>query len=87
MALNIKNAEAERLARAVAAATGETVTQAVSVALGERLDRLRDDNPTAAARRTARLVEISRDSGPRWVEPYRSGDHGDLLYDDRGLPR
>jgi antitoxin VapB len=41
MALNIKNPEAERLAAEVAALAGETKTQAIAVALRERLERLR----------------------------------------------
>jgi len=31
-----------------------------------------------------RLLAIGRDTAPR--EPFRGADHGDLLYDDRGLP-
>ena len=46
MALNIKDAETERLAVEVAALTGETKTRAVKVALRERKERL--------ARRVAR---------------------------------
>lgn len=41
MALNIKNAEAERLAAEVAELAGESKTQAVTVALRERRERLR----------------------------------------------
>lgn len=41
MALNIKNAETERLAEEVAALTGETKTGAITVALRERRERLR----------------------------------------------
>ncbi len=41
MALNIKNAEAERLAEEVAALTGETKTRAITIALRERRERLR----------------------------------------------
>jgi antitoxin VapB len=41
MALNIKDAETERLADEVAELTGETKTRAVKVALDERLRRLR----------------------------------------------
>ena len=37
--LNIKNPEADRLARALARATGETITEAVIQALRERLQR------------------------------------------------
>jgi len=40
MALSIKDPEAERLAREVAALTGESKTRAVRVALQERRDRL-----------------------------------------------
>ena len=39
MALSIKTDEADRLARALAALTGETMTEAVTVALRERLAR------------------------------------------------
>jgi antitoxin VapB len=41
MALSIKTKEADRLARQVAALTGETITEAVTKALEERLARLK----------------------------------------------
>jgi antitoxin VapB len=41
MALSIKTEEADRLARDLARLTGETMTQAVTVALRERLERHR----------------------------------------------
>ena len=41
MALSLKDKETDRLARAVAALTGETLTDAVRVALAERLVRER----------------------------------------------
>jgi antitoxin VapB len=41
MALNIKNAEVERLAAEIAALTGESKTEAIRVALLERRARLR----------------------------------------------
>ena len=45
MALSIKTEEADRLARELAAATGESLTEAVTQALRERLERVqsRDD--------------------------------------------
>ncbi|MSP49643.1 MAG: hypothetical protein EXQ95_09995 [Alphaproteobacteria bacterium] len=43
MALNIKSAEADRLARELAKATGESITEAVTTALAERLARCRGD--------------------------------------------
>ena len=39
MALSIKSPEADRLARQLAAATGETITVAIVVAVRERLER------------------------------------------------
>ena len=87
MSLNIKNSEAERLARELAATAGESVTRAVTVAVRERLDRLQQLDQGAAAARAARLREIAKDAAARWVEPYRSAKHGDLLYDEAGLPR
>jgi antitoxin VapB len=41
MALSIKTDEADALARALAAETNESLTQAVTTALRERLDRVR----------------------------------------------
>ena len=41
MPLSIRNPRAEELARAVAAETGENMTQAIIAALSERLERLK----------------------------------------------
>lgn len=49
MALNIRNAEAERLAEALAKLTGETKTEAVTHALRDRLARLRRERTPATA--------------------------------------
>jgi antitoxin VapB len=87
MSLNIKNDETTALARQLATATGESITQAVTVAVRERLLRLQAEPDEGAVRRAVRLSEIARDASPRWAEPFRSTDHGDLLYDEAGLPR
>lgn len=34
-----------------------------------------------------RLLTIGKDCAGRLKEPFRSAEHGDLLYDERGLPR
>jgi len=47
MALSIRNPEAERLAREVAARSGENITQAIIHSLEERLQRLRDEQQVA----------------------------------------
>jgi antitoxin VapB len=84
MSLNIKSEDAHRLARELAALTGESMTAAVTTALRERMERLRRSRKHGLSER---LLAIGRDSAPRFEEPYRYADHGDLLYDDRGLPR
>jgi len=50
--------------------------------LRERLERL--EAPDALAEE---LLELGRDCARRLKEPWRSADHGDLLYDEKGLPR
>lgn len=84
MSLNIKSEEAHRLARELARLTGESMTAAVTEAVRERLDRMRRD---ASAGLADRLVAIGKDCAARLKEPFRTVDHGELLYDERGLPR
>ncbi|MEO7836083.1 MAG: type II toxin-antitoxin system VapB family antitoxin [Acidimicrobiales bacterium] len=56
MALSIKNDDADRLARDLAATTGETLTDAVVVALRERLQRERGRRQVGIADRLRRLA-------------------------------
>lgn len=84
MGLNIKSNEAHRLARELARLTGESMTAAVTRAIDERLARLRGEHRGSLA---DRLLSIGKDCAAHMKEPFRSVDHGDLLYDDRGLPR
>jgi len=84
MSLNIKSEEAHRLARELARLTGESMTAAVTEAVRERLDRVRRGDAVGLANR---LVAIGKDCAVRLKEPFRTADHGDLLYDERGLPR
>jgi antitoxin VapB len=87
VSLNIKNPETVRLAKELAAQTDDSVTGAITVALRERLDRVSRAQERHRAEVLAQLMEIAHDAGPRWTEPFRSTEHGDLLYDERGLPR
>lgn len=82
MSLNIKNEEAHALAVQIARATGESLTEVVTVALRERLGRIKA--PEALEQE---LLALGRDCAARLKEPWRSGDHADMLYDDMGLPR
>jgi len=84
MALNIKNDETSRLVKELARLTGETMTAAVTEAVRERLDRIRRES---GGRLSERLLMIGKDCARRLKEPFRSADHGDLLYDERGSPR
>ncbi len=84
MALNIRNAEAERLASRLAKLTGENKTEAVTKALRDRLARVSRDRP---GRRLAdELDEIAVHCARRRVRNGRSADEI-LGYDDSGLPR
>lgn len=83
MALNIKTPEAHALATELAILTGESVSAAVTTAIRERLERERE-RPGAFAER---LLAIGRACGERLSPPYDTVDHGELLYDDRGLPK
>lgn len=83
MSLNIKNAETYHLVRELTALTGETQTAAVTIAVRERLDRVRHLREAGLA---DRLLAIGADTAPRLREPWRSADHGDLLYGEHGLP-
>lgn len=84
MALNIRNKETERLAEAVARLAGETKTEAVRLALRDRLERLRRDR---SARRLAdELDDIARHCAALPVKDTRMPDEI-LGYDERGLPR
>ncbi len=84
--MNIKNEEAHRLARELAGLTGESVTAAVTVAVRERLERVRMQRRRGAIL-ADQLVAIGKECAAHLKEPYRSADHGELLYDERGLPR
>ncbi len=84
MGLNIKNEETRRLVEELARLTGESLTAAVTRAVRERLDRVRRERSVSLAER---LVAIGKDCAAHLKEPFRSADHGELLYDERGLPR
>lgn len=83
MALNIKNPEAERLARELAEATGENITQAVTQALREQL-----------IRRTGRVRDITLREDIRRIQeriaqlPVLDDRSPDEIvgYDEHGLP-
>ncbi len=82
--MNIKDAEADRLARELAADTGETLTDAVLNALRERIERRRQRR---LAPRNAK--DVLKDARLRLSRlPVRDNRSADeiLGYDKTGLP-
>ena len=85
MPLSIKDPEADRLARAVAQRTGETLTQAVINALRERLAR-EERKEQAIEGLVEDIMEIGRHCASLPLLDARSAD--DIIgYDEYGLPR
>lgn len=84
MGMNIKNEEAYRLTKQLAKLTGESLTTAVTEAVRERLDRIRHKRGVDLAER---LLVIGRDCAAHLKKPFRTVDHGEMLYDERGLPK
>ncbi len=85
MSFNIKNDEICRLAIELARLTGETMTGAVTVALRERLEREKRRRGADALARELHAI------GQRCASLLGPGpsaaEHGDLLYDEQGLPK
>ena len=72
------------MAKELARTTGESMTVAVSEAIRERLERVRGKSKEDLAER---LLEIGRDCAKHLREPFKSMDHGEFLYDEKGLPK
>ena len=85
MSLNIKREETCRLAAELAALTGENRTEAITVALRERLERIRQEQTVEA--RVQEMEAIARRCASLMGPGPGSTDHGDWLYDERGLPK
>ena len=85
MGLNIKNDETCRLARELAQLTGESMTGAITVALRERLER--EERTRSVEARLKAMRSISKRCAARLRPGPSAVEHGDLLYDERGLPK
>jgi len=82
MALNIKNPATTRLIRELADATGESMTEAVTVAVRERLERVRKDFDVDE------VMEMVRELNERLPPGFWDVDIDELLYDEEtGLPK
>ena len=85
--LNIKNAETYRLIRELADATGESMTEAVTVAVRERLARTRGARDAEVRARIERMTEIAAEMRRLAPPGYWDQDFDELLYDEDGLPK
>nr|WP_294811183.1 type II toxin-antitoxin system VapB family antitoxin [uncultured Sphingomonas sp.] len=84
--LNIKDAETVRLARELADATGQPVTQAIRQALERELQRQADERQAFLTK----VKEISREFRAAMPEDWHgktSKEIMDEVYDEDGLPK
>ncbi len=77
--------EAYRLVRELADLRGESMSDVVTELAREAIERERPRMSTDALR--AKWLAKGKDFRARMHEPYLSADHGDLLYDERGMPK
>ncbi len=83
MSLNIKNEETHRLVRRLAELTGQSQTSAVKDAVRRRLAEIDHDREA----RIERLLELGRRTAATMDPEMKRTPHGDLLYDEVGLPK
>jgi antitoxin VapB len=86
VALTIQDAEADRLARELAAQTGESLDTAVVIALRERLERERKHDSPAKKRPSEYFLETRETLARLAIHDSRSADEI-LGYGEDGLPR
>jgi len=83
MSINIKSDHADRLARELATLTGESLTDAITIAVAERLERKRADSQRSV--RLHAIMSIAVDFAQLEVLDARHPD--ELIgYDENGLP-
>lgn len=90
MAFSVKNERASQLLAEVRALTGEGITDAVTRSLQLRLVDLRTRRRPTAEEILASIERLhAKYPGARWQpgETELSVTHGDLLYDEDGLPK
>lgn len=64
------------------------MAEIVAEALREKIER---EDPVKSGpspeELVARWLKITDDLTDKWKEPWKSAQHGDLLYDEHGLPK
>lgn len=84
MALNIKSDKAHHLAAELARRTGKTMTAAVIEALETKIEQINHEQRKSV--RFEELMAIGKRCADRLQQQVRAVDHGDILYDEHGLP-
>ncbi len=87
--LNIKSEEARRLAEELARLTGKSMTEVILDALRTRLADVRNEaglHERQAEQRRADFEQMIAGSRALWKDELIGRDHGEQLYDDKGMP-
>jgi len=85
MGMTIKDEETSRLAREVADLSGGTLTECIIIALKEEI--MYRHRLAHADEIEKRLEEIGRRHAAHLGDRLPAVDHGELLYDENGLPK
>jgi len=85
MSLNIKNKEVYTLASDLAKMTGQSMTSVVLDAL--RIQRKRLSQRENTETRVQELMAIAARCAKHIRQPASAVEHGDMLYDESGMPQ
>lgn len=85
MSLNIKNREAYNLASELAQLTGQSMTTVVLDALRKQRKELQQQQQKGA--QVQELMTIAKRCAAHIRQPVTALEHGDMLYNERGLPQ
>jgi antitoxin VapB len=85
MSLNIKNPEAHALAAELARRLDTSMTQAVTIALKDKLASTRSE--AVVRERADRMLRMARALAARLTPEQRAMDIDTELYDEHGLPK
>jgi antitoxin VapB len=85
MSLNIKNPEAHTLAAELARRLDTSMTEAVTIALKDKLASTRSE--AVVKERVDRMLQMARAVAERLTPEQRTLDIDALLYDEHGLPK
>ena len=84
MSLNIKNSEAYSLASELAKLTGQSMTAVVIDALHTKLEQIK--RRQQRKKQTQELMAIGKRCAAHIEQPVSATDHGDMLYNELGMP-